>query len=66
MSGYLCTRWPGGADYTAYSFQRIMFRRVQTAAEGLMPGCLYIHWPGGAVSPVKGEYVIHAAIGLSC
>ena len=32
MSGCLCIRWPGGAGSTAYSFQRIMFRRVLKAA----------------------------------
>ena len=33
MSGCSCIRWPG-----AYSFLRIMFRRVQTAAVGLCRG----------------------------
>ena len=38
MSGCLCIHWPGGAGSTAYSFQRIMLRRVQTAAVGLCRG----------------------------
>ena len=44
MSGCLCIRWPGGA----YSFLRIMLRRVQTAAMGLCRGVYVFHWPGGA------------------
>ena len=60
MSGCLCIHWLG----EALSFQRIMLRRVQTAAVGLCRGvCVFITW----VKPVlRSELylIIHAEMPL--
>ena len=64
MAGCLCIHWPGGAGSTAYSFQRIMLRRVQTAAVGLCRG-VYVFI--GRVHPVlRSELylIIHAEMPL--
>ena len=60
MSGCLCIHWPGGAGSTAYSFQRIMLRRVQTAAVGLCR-CVYV-FVGRVESVIQLEmcHIIHA------
>ena len=56
MSGCLCIRWPGAA----LSFQRFMFRRVQTAAVGLCRG-VYV-FVSRVVPVIRSEmcHIIHA------
>ena len=52
MSGCLCIHWPGAA----LSFQRIMLRRVQTAAVGL---CRSVYVFIGRVEPVLRSEICH-------
>ena len=66
MSGCLCIHWLGGAGSTAYSFQRFMLRRMQTAAVGLCRGvCVFITWVAAlSFQRIMLRRVQTAAVGL--
>ena len=64
MSGCLCIHWLGGAGSTAYSFQRIMLRRMQTAAVGLCRGVYVLIVRVKPVLRTELYLIIHAEMPL--